>query len=138
MKRMIVFGLAMAATTQGAAPGPPAPERYVTVGFWTNATCSGEPVATNKFPVHYGDTECYAWPGRSGQNSASRFSCGKDSFSYTQWTTLTCTGGRNPGGTRKTVTRTGCAQDVPPTLHARIVDFSGCAVSDAPVRAADR
>lgn len=102
------------------------PERYVTVGFWTDNTCSGAPVSTNRFPVHFGDTQCYTWPGRSGENSASRFSCGSNSFSYTQWTTLTCSGGQNPAGTRKTDTVTDCTQDVPPTLYARILDFSGC------------
>ncbi len=102
-------------------------ERYVTVGFWTDPACGGTPVSTNRFPVHYGDSQCYAWPGRSGENSASRFLCGQDRFSYTQWTTLTCSGGQNPSGTRKTSTLTGCTQDVPPTLYARVVDFSGCA-----------
>jgi hypothetical protein len=53
--------------------------------------------------------------------------CGRDSFSYTQWTTLTCSGGQNPSGTRKISTLTDCTQDVPPTLYARVVDFSGCA-----------
>ena len=47
-------------------------------------------------------------------------------MSYTQWTTLTCSGGQNPGGTRKTTFTNWCTQDVPPTLYARIVDFSGC------------
>ena len=104
-------------------------ERYVTIGFWNDATCSGAPVSTNRFPVHFGDTQCYTWPGRSGENSASRFACGPGSFSYTQWTTLTCSGGQNPAGTRKTNTLTDCTQDVPPTLYGRIVDFSGCATS---------
>ncbi|MSO84085.1 MAG: hypothetical protein EXQ53_12460 [Acidobacteria bacterium] len=112
-------------------PSPTLPttgaERYVTVGFWTDPTCGGPPASTNRFPVHYGDSQCYTWPGRSGENSASRFSCGRDSFSYTQWTTLTCSGGQNPPGTRKTSTLTDCTQDVPPTLYARVVDFSGCA-----------
>lgn len=108
------------------APAPTGAERYVTVGFWSDSTCGGTPVSTNRFPVHYGDTQCYTWPGRSGENSASRFSCGADSFSYTQWTTLTCSGGQNPSGTRKTSNLTDCTQDVPPTLYARVVDFSGC------------
>ena len=102
-------------------------ERYVTIGFWTDSTCSGAPASTHQFPVHFGDAQCYSWPGRSGENSASRFACGPSSFSYTQWTTLTCSGGQNPAGTRKTNTLTNCTQDVPPTLHARIIDFSGCA-----------
>jgi hypothetical protein len=75
--------------------------------------------ASCETPVHYGDTQCYTWP--------SRFSCGPTTFSYTQWTTLICSGGQNPAGTRKTSTLTDCAQDVPPTLYARIIDFSGCA-----------
>ena len=125
------------AGTGGPAAGPLAPtavttpassesERYVTVGFWNDPACGGAPVAMNRFPVHYGDTRCYSWPGRSGENSASRFTCGTDSFSYTQWTTLTCSGGQNPAGTRKTSNMTGCTQDFPPTLYARVLDFSGC------------
>jgi hypothetical protein len=111
-----------------AAPAPTASgsERYVTVGFWNDPACGGAPVSTNRFPVHYGETGCYSWPGRSGENSASRFTCGRDSFSYTQWTTLTCSGGQNPPGTRKTSNMTDCTQDFPPTLYARVVDFSGC------------
>lgn len=107
------------ATTAGS-------ERYVTVGFWNDPACGGVPVSTNRFPVHYGDTQCYTWPGRSGENSASRFECGRDSFSYTQWTTLTCSGGQNPPGTRKMSNLTDCTQDFPPTLYARVLDFSGC------------
>src|SRR5690349_21124058 len=99
-----VFGLLMLAVGPacgdamngdgGLAPGPQSPtgvpsqtpagsERYVTVGFWNDSSCNGEPVSMNRFPVHYGDTQCYSWPGRSGTNSASRFSCSEDSFSYT-------------------------------------------------------
>ena len=113
--------------SQTPVSAPTGGERYVTIGFWTDPTCSGAPASTNQFPGHYGDTQCYSWPGRSGENSASRFTCGRDSFSYTQWTTLTCSGGQNPAGTRKTNTLTDCTQDVPPTLYARIIDFSGCA-----------
>ena len=115
-----------AVTPTSPTTGPAGQERYVTVAFWNSPTCDGPPVNTNRFPVHYGDTQCYTWPGRSGENSASRFSCGVDSFSYTQWTTLTCSGGQVPAGTRKTTPTTGCTQDVPPTLYARVVDFSGC------------
>ena len=107
-------------------PAPAANERYVTIGFWNSSVCEGAPVSTNRFPVHYGDRQCYTWPGRSGENSATRFACGSDSLSYTQWTTLTCSGGQNPQGTRKTTNLTDCTQDLPPTLYARIVDFSGC------------
>jgi hypothetical protein len=114
------------APTATVSPTPAGGERYVTIAFWSNSTCSGEPASTHRFPVHYGDTQCYSWPGRSGENSASRFSCGSDTFSYTQWTTLTCSGGQVPAGTRKTTGVTGCTQDVPPTLYARMSDFSGC------------
>ena len=101
--------------------------RFVTVGFWQDSTCTGEPSNTTAFPVDHGDTQCFAWPGRSGENSASRFSCGEQIFNYTQWTTLTCGGGQVPEGTRKTVSTTTCIQGVPPTQYARILDFSGCA-----------
>ena len=137
---MGMLGLALVCACCGGSTGgtvsPSAPtatafptaatERYVTIAFWNDPNCAGEPASTNRFPVHFGDTQCYTWPGRSGENSASRFSCGTDSFSYTQWTTFTCSGGQVPAGTRKTTTLTGCTQDVPPTLYARVVDFSGC------------
>ena len=116
----------MAPSAPSAAPVATGVERYVTIAFWNDPNCGGEPVSTNRFPVHYGDTQCYSWPGRSGENSASRFSCGADSFSYTQWTTLTCSGGQVPAGTRKMTGLAGCTQDVPPTLYARVVDSSGC------------
>ncbi len=134
-QRCALLGVALLCLGCGASsqvapsqsPIPTGTERYVTIGFWTDPTCSGAPASTNQFPVHYEDTQCYSWPGRSGENSASRFTCGPTSFSYTQWTTLTCAGGQNPAGTRKTTTLTECTQDVPPTLYARIIDFSGCA-----------
>ncbi|MSO60608.1 MAG: hypothetical protein EXQ50_00705 [Acidobacteria bacterium] len=105
---------------------PTGPARYITVGFWQDATCSGTPNATTEFPLHYDSAQCFSSPGRSGENSVSQFSCGQDSFSYTQWTTLTCSGGQVPTGTRKNVTSDGCTQGVPPTQYARILDFSGC------------
>ena len=120
-------------TTISSSPTPvePAvatgPARYVTVGFWQDATCNGTPNATTAFPLHYDAAQCFASPGRSGENSVSQFSCGQESFTYTQWTTLTCSGGMVPSGTRKTVTVGGCTQGVPPTQYARILDFSGCA-----------
>ena len=118
----------------GAEPsGPVMPPRvkdadhFVTVSFWRTTDCSGEPVASNSFPADYGDQRCYSWPGRSGTNSATRFQCGPNSFTYTQWTTLTCSGGMIPSGKVKTSHTDQCTQDVPPTLYARITDFSGCA-----------
>jgi hypothetical protein len=107
-------------------PTPAAGQRFVTVGFWQNATCTGEMIGTTAFPVDFGDTGCFTWTGRSGMNSASRFSCGSESFNYTQWTTVTCSGGQVPEGTRKTVTISGCTQGVPPQQYGRILDFSGC------------
>ena len=134
LTRALLLGLAVLCLDCGTSsevgptqsPVPTGSERYVTIGFWTDPTCTGAPVSTNRFPVHDGDTQCYSWPGRSGANSASRFACGAGRFSYTQWNTLTCSGGQNPAGTRKPDTLTDCTQDVPPTLHARVVDFSGC------------
>jgi len=118
-------GLPSSPTPVGPAT-PIGPERYVTVAFWQDATCSGAPNATTAFSLNYSGAQCFSWPGRSGENSVSNFSCGQDSFSYTQWTTLTCSGGQVPAGTRKTVTVAGCTQGVPPTQYARITDFSGC------------
>ena len=112
--------------TASVPSNPVVSTRYVTVGFWQDSACAGEPGNTSRFPVDYGDGMCFVWAGRSGENSASRFECGQESFSYTQWTTLTCSGGQVPAGTRKTVTTSGCSQGVPPTQYARIVDFSGC------------
>jgi hypothetical protein len=42
------------------------------------------------------------------------------------WTTVTCSGGQVPEGTRKTVNISGCTQGVPPQQYGRILDFSGC------------
>lgn len=132
--------LAMAGlVTRGFAAEPSQPlqpprvedaEHFVTISFWRTSDCSGDPVATNNFPVDYADQRCYSWPGRSGANSATRFSCGFNSFTYTQWTTLGCNGGMNPPGRVKTTYTDQCTRDVPPTLHARITDFSGCTGSN--------
>ncbi len=113
------------------AATPTSADRFVTVGFWQEPTCSGAPGNTAAFPVSFGNDRCFSWPGRSGENSASQFSCGSGTMSYTQWTTLTCSGGQVPAGTRKTVTLTGCTQGVPPTQYMRIIDNSGCAGSTA-------
>jgi len=104
-------GLSSSPTPVGPAT-PIGPERYVTVAFWQDATCSGAPNATTAFPLNYSGAQCFSWPGRSGENSVSNFSCGQDSFSYTQWTTLTCSGGQVPAGTRKTVTVAGISQTI--------------------------
>ena len=44
-------------STSTPAPAATGPERYVTVGFWQDPTCSGDAVSTNRFPVHYGDAK---------------------------------------------------------------------------------
>lgn len=98
----------------------------VKIGIWKTEDCSGDPVMTLVFPTNYTDQQCYAWPGNSGENSATNFRCGDNSFSYTQWTSLTCSGGYVPDGTAKTVYTDQCEQDIPPTIYSRIVDFSGC------------
>ena len=49
-------------TADACLPNEPDPTRYVTVGFWTEDTCAGEPMMTNSLPVD-GDAPCYCWPG---------------------------------------------------------------------------
>jgi hypothetical protein len=131
----VLVVLATSCSGSGAAVSNPAAptastqlagQRFVTVGFWQNATCTGDMIGATSFPVDFGDTGCFTWSGRSGMNSASRFSCGPETFTYTQWTTLTCSGGQVPEGTRKTVSIAGCTQGVPPQQYGRILDFSGC------------
>jgi len=104
----------------------PAGTPLVTIGLWKTDDCSGDMIGTISFPVDYADQQCYSWPGHSGENSATNFVCGDNSFSYTQWTSLTCSGGQRLDGTRKTVYTDKCQQDVPPTLYSKIIDFSGC------------
>lgn len=104
----------------------PEGEPIVTVGIWKTDDCSGDPVMILTFPVNYAAQQCYAWAGSSGENSATNFSCGNNSITYTQWTSLTCNGGQRPDGTDKIVYTTQCQQDVPPTIYTQILDFSGC------------
>lgn len=107
-------------------PNPSDPTQFVIVGFYTNSDCSGDPIATNAFPVTI-DSPCYCWPGNSGENSADTFICDPDNrtFTYTQYNSLTC-GEDDNTPTVKTVSET-CAQDIPPTLHSKIIDFGACA-----------
>ena len=121
------------ASTLSSSPTPvgPAvatgPARYVTVGFWQDTACAGTPTATTAFPLHYDSPQCFSSPGRSGENSVSLFSCGQDSFSYTQWTTLTCSGGQVPAGTRKTVTSSSCTQGYRRLSMPRFLILAGVA-----------
>ena len=103
-------------------------EPVVTVGIWETDDCSGEPIGTITFPVDYADQQCYTWAGSSGENSATNFSCGENSFSYTQWTSLTCSSGQRPDGNNKNVYTNQCQQDLPPTIYSQIIEFSGCVV----------
>jgi hypothetical protein len=82
-------------------------EHFVTISFWRTDDCSGELVASNSFPVDYGSERCY-------------------SFTYTQWITMTFSGGRNPPGMVKTNYSDQCREDVPLALYAKVTDFSGC------------
>ncbi|MCO4763139.1 MAG: hypothetical protein KC502_16600 [Myxococcales bacterium] len=117
-------GCSSSAEDAGCTKNPDDPTRYVTVGFWKTTDCSGDPIQTNAFPIA-ADAPCYCWPGSAGENSAYKFSCDAKakSFTYTQHTTLTCSGGNN---NTKTVYTDKCVQDVPPTLYARIIDFKAC------------
>ena len=97
----------------------------VVVGFWKTTDCSGDPVATNSFPVDP-DAGCYCWPGSSGENSADAFACNDDgSFTYTQYGSLDC-GVSDNSPTEKTVYTDRCEQDTPPTLYAMIIDGDAC------------
>jgi hypothetical protein len=119
-----------ASETGSCEPNPADAERYVIVGFWVDDdTCSGNPTITNAFPVSAADG-CYCWPGSSGENSADSFSCDTDAqtFSYTQYNSLTC-GEDDDTPTLKTVSTDACTQDIPPTLHAKIVDYGACSSS---------
>lgn len=104
---------------------PSDPSKYVIVGFWLTEDCSGEPVNTNAFPVDNEDG-CYCWPGHSGANSATDFSCNPEdnSFTYQQYANLTCDASGN--GTLKTSYTDQCLTDVPATLHARIIEYGAC------------
>jgi hypothetical protein len=70
--------------------------------------------------------KCFEWPGRSGRNSAKHGTCNpKDSsFSFTQWS-ANCQCKGTPGA-RKTFYTSRCVVDRPPTLCAKIVDYSAC------------
>ena len=132
MKVSIIVLLAAALSmTWGCADdsctlNPNDPTRFVIVGFYTNSDCSGDPVETNAFPVDPA-SPCYCWPGNSGENSADNFTCDAENitFTYTQYNSLTC-GADDNTPTVKTVTEE-CEQDIPPTLHSKIIDFGACA-----------
>jgi len=101
--------------------------KYVIVGFWKTKDCSGDPIQTNAFPVD-NSAGCYCWPGNSGKNSAKAFSCDAkaNSFTYTQFTNLTCEPNSTSSGRVKTSYTDKCVQDYPPVLYAKITNFSAC------------
>ena len=112
-------------------PNPEDPSAFVIVGFWDeDDSCSGEPMITNAFPVD-NSAACYCWPGNSGSNSADDFECqpSNNSFSYTQYNSLTCGEGDNTP-VSKTVYTDACEQDIPANLYAKIVDYGACAGVD--------
>lgn len=104
---------------------PEDPTKYVIVGSWKTADCSGAPIAQSAFPLD-DSAGCYCWPGHSGMNSASGFTCDKaaGTFAYDQTPTLTCD--PSMGSTHKVWSTTDCKQDVPPTLYGKIIDISAC------------
>ena len=121
---MTVVGIGCGSTGSNDSCPTNAPStRFVQIGFWKTSDCSGNSIATNNFPVDPA-APCYCWPGHSGENSANSFKCDKaaSSFTYTQYQSLSC------GGTPmvKTSYTTKCQQDIPPTLYAKIVDFTAC------------
>ena len=102
------------------------PARYATVGFWKTSDCSGDPVATNAFPIN--DTAgCYCWSGSSGENSADSFSCdaAAETVSIVQYNSLTC-GADDNTPTPKTFYLGRCEQDTPATLYSRVLDMGPC------------
>ena len=122
-----ILGQLMSCDTVDECPvNPEDPTKYVIVGFWDTDDCSGEPIATNAFPIDNSDG-CYCWPGNSGENSADDFSCDPDnaSFTYTQYGSLTC-GEDDDTPTTKTVYTDKCEQDIPPTLYSQIIDYGAC------------
>ena len=113
--------------TGDCEPNPSDPALYVIVGFWNeDPTCSGDPIKTNAFPVGSGEG-CYCWPGSSGQNSADSFSCdpSSNSFTYTQYNSLTCGAGDNTPTVKTTFTDR-CEQDIPANLYSKIIDYGAC------------
>ena len=122
-----VIALSACSSDDDCPTNPEDPTQYVIVGFWTTTDCSGDPVATNAFPVEP-ESPCYCWPGNSGENSADTFSCDPENatFTYTQYNSLTC-GEDDTTPTVKTIYSDRCEQDIPPTLYARILDYGACA-----------
>jgi hypothetical protein len=109
-------------------PNPSDPTQYVIVGFWNgDPQCAGDPIMTNAFPVE-ADAPCYCWPGNSGENSADGFACdpSANSFTYTQYNSLSCGEGDNTPTVKTTYTDQ-CTQDIPMNLYSKIVDYGACA-----------
>jgi len=123
----LFFVLGACGSDDECPPNQDDPSQYVIVGFWSSTDFSGEPVATNAFPVK-AESPCYCWPGNSGENSADTFSCDPENgtFTYTQYNSLTC-GEDDNSPTPKTIYSDQCKQDIPPTLYAKIIDYGACA-----------
>ncbi|GMI05342.1 hypothetical protein TrLO_g4113 [Triparma laevis f. longispina] len=111
-------------------------ENTATVGFWSNEQggtlgdpcpnpCNGDPMSINTFPALPTDPDdCVEWPGHSSENSAKKFTVNDDSpFTYTQWTSCTCSGGAYEDGVVKTAFTDQCVIDQPPTLCAKLIEI---------------
>ncbi|MGK0362383.1 MAG: hypothetical protein ACI9U2_004704 [Bradymonadia bacterium] len=108
------------------ALNPQDASRYAVVGFWRSDDCSGDPIATNAFPIN-STAACCCWPGNSGENSADGFECDPDArtVSLVRYNSLNCGDGDNTP-TVKVFHVDDCRQDIPPTLCSRVIDLGPC------------
>lgn len=82
-------------------------------------------MSINTFPALPTDPDdCVEWPGHSSENSAKKFTVNDDgSFTYTQLTSCTCSGGAYEDGVVKTAFTDQCVIDQPPTLCAKLIEI---------------
>lgn len=134
-------------TVTNTAEYSPGDGAKVVVGYWEHPDgidytkenpCAGEPTPKIAYPIDYGSQKCYAWehwafskvgdsiPGDDSkyalhENSASRFSCDeKGDLHFTQWTTMTCRlDVPTANCSTKTISRTLCSRDNPPTIWSK-------------------
>ena len=100
------------ANPEGGAEGTPCP-----------VSCDGMPIASAWYPIADEQDHCYQWPGSSGENSMRSGTCGDDdTYSFTQWLSCDCTNEE----THKTIYSSDCRVDVPPSLCAKITDYTSC------------
>jgi hypothetical protein len=137
---------------------------HVVIGYWEQTKdytpnpddnpCSGEPTMKIAYPVDAKQTGgCYSWKHWTSRdsfngNSAKLFSCStkeskkdkqlnNNSFTFTQWTSLTCSNDDtspqgdsgivpNPEGNQKTAWTKKCCQDMPKNLYSQVLNYDGC------------